>query len=62
MWLQDSKLSLEKVVLFLKSWEEEYITTKLYQNQLNIVTKAIRDWKCYLREVCADSLLKKKIQ
>lgn len=47
------------MVLFTKSWAEEYTATKFCQNELNLDTEAITDWKSYLRVVCTTDLLLK---
>lgn len=38
-------------------WINEYTSTKFCSKELYMSNDAITDWKMYLREVCANSLL-----
>lgn len=60
-WLCDSRLPLGKALLFIYSWAQEYTTFKFCSKEFNMSSATIVDWKNYLREVCAASLLKNPI-
>ena len=57
-WLQNSRLPLRKVVLFIYCWSRELTSIKFCNNELDMSPPAVVDWNNYLREVCADQLLK----
>lgn len=61
-WLEGSRLSCDNVVLFIFSWTKEYTTSQFCADELNMSTHSMTDWKNYLREVCADSLLRNPIK
>lgn len=61
-WLENSKIPLETFVLFVYCWAEEYSTTKFCVKELNMTTPTITDWKNFLREVCANSLLQNPVK
>lgn len=61
-WLENSKLPLDTFVLFVYCWSQEYTTTKFCSKELNMSLHTITDWKNYLREVCANSLLQTPVK
>lgn len=57
-WFENARLPLNKAVLLIYCWSQEYTSTKFCTKELNISTNTITDWKNMLREICANSLLK----
>ena len=57
-WLEGTKLQLKTIVFFIYCWVNEYTTTKFCSKELYMAPETITDWKNYLREVCADYLIK----
>lgn len=57
-WLCETKLPLSKALLFIYSWAQDYTTFKFCSKEFDMSSATIVDWKNYLREVCAASLLK----
>ena len=53
-----SKLSLKTAIFFIYAWAQDYATYKFCDTELFMSKKSIADWKNYLREVCAKSLIK----
>lgn len=60
-WLEGSTLPLKTIIFFIYCWVNEYTTTKFCSKELYMSNDAITDWKMYLREVCADFLIKNPI-
>lgn len=60
-WLQGSKLSFRQVILFVYCWTKELTTIKFCENELEMSKLAVIDWNMYLREVCADTLLRNPV-
>jgi transposase-like protein len=60
-WLQGSKLSFRQIVLFIYCWSKELTTINFCENELLISKSAVIDWNMYLREVCADTLLRNPV-
>jgi transposase-like protein len=60
-WLEGSKLSLRQVVLFLYCWSKELTSIKFCESELDISKSTVIDWNMYLREVCADTLLRNPV-
>jgi transposase-like protein len=60
-WLEGSKLSFRQIVLFLYCWSKEMTSIKFCLNELTISESAVIDWNMYMREVCADTLLRNPI-
>jgi transposase-like protein len=56
-WLQGSKLTYRKIILFVYCWSQELTSIKFCDNELDIKKSAVVDWNNYLREVCAFVLL-----
>ena len=61
-WLENTKLPMEIIVYFVHAWCNNLTTTKFCKEQIKIATEAITDWKNFLREVCAYSLLQHPIK
>lgn len=58
-WLSNSRLSFDTIIFFIYAWSQKY-TPKFCEREFKMSATAITDWKNYLREVCANSLLKNK--
>lgn len=57
-WLQGSRLPFDKIILFIYSWVNGYTSVNFCEKELEMASHTSTDWKNYLREVCADNLLK----
>lgn len=44
--------------MFIYCWTKKYTTTNFCNDELSMSTETMTNWKNYLREVCADSLIK----
>ena len=53
IWLEGSRLSIRKIVLFMYAWSYEMTSIDFCQRELGIEASAVIDWKNYLREACA---------
>ena len=60
-WMQGSKLSYRQVILFIYCCSKELTSIKFCENELDISKSAVIDWNMYMREVCADSLLRNPV-
>ena len=60
MSIIDSRLSFKTAIFFIYAWSQEYTSYKFCEKELLISKDSICDWKNYLREVCADALLRKQ--
>jgi transposase-like protein len=56
-WLQGSKLTYRKIVLFVYCWSKEMTTIAFCDTELEIKKNTVIDWNNYLREVCAFTLI-----
>lgn len=56
-WLQGSRLSIRKIVLFVYAWSYEMTSIDFCQRELGIEASSVIDWNNYLREVCAYYLI-----
>lgn len=61
-WFTGSKYPLNNAILFIYSWTKKYTTTLFCKDELSMSAETVTNWKNYLREVCADSLLKNPIK
>lgn len=61
-WLEQSKLPFDTVVFFIYSWCKEYTSHNFCFQEFGMSAHTATDWKNFLREVCADSLLKNPIK
>ncbi|XP_056644036.1 uncharacterized protein LOC130449943 [Diorhabda sublineata] len=59
-WLDGTILSLKTIALFIYAWSQEYSLCKFLERELAMSREAMSDWRNYLREVCANSLLRDK--
>ena len=59
--MQGSKLSYRQVILFIYCWSKELTSIKFCKDELYISKCAVIDWNMYMREVCADSLLRNPV-
>jgi len=57
-WLEGSKLSFRQIVLFLYCWSKELSSIKFCEDELDIAKCTAIDWSNYLREVCADTVIR----
>lgn len=57
-WLEGSHLPINAVIEIIYSWTKEYTSIKFCEDELNINHNTIVDYKNYMREVCADNILK----
>jgi hypothetical protein len=60
-WMEGSKLSFRQVTLFLYCWSKKLTSIKFCESELDISKCAVIDWNMYLREVCADTLIRNPI-
>lgn len=56
-WFENSKLPLRVFIIFTYAWTKEYTTIKFCEEELELSSHSVVDWKNFLREVCAASLL-----
>ena len=56
-WLEGTRLSLCKVLVFMYAWVNEYTSTKYCVKELGLSLQTITDWKNMFREVCANDIL-----
>jgi transposase-like protein len=62
-WLQNTHMSFTTVCMFIYAWAFEMTTFEFCKRELNIGSnETIVDWNHYLREVCAETLLKSPIK
>lgn len=61
-WLQGSKLSFRQIVMFVYCWSKELTSMKFCESELEISNPTAIDWNMYLREVCADTLLRNPVK
>lgn len=57
-WFEGSTLSFETAAIFIYAWSKEYATSKFCIDELKMSNNSIADWKNFLREICADYLIK----
>lgn len=60
-WLQGSRLSFRQVILFIYCWSKDLTSIKFCESELGISKSAVIDWNMYMREVCADNLLRNPV-
>lgn len=56
-WLENTRLSFRKVVLFIYCWAHEMSSIEFCRRELELDDNTVVDWANYLREVCASHLL-----
>lgn len=61
-WLQNSRLPYRDIILFLYCWSFEMTSVKFCERELGMTLPTVVDWNCYLREVCADTLINNPIR
>lgn len=61
-YLENSKVPFTVFVYFLYSWTVEYTTTKFCIEEFGMGEHTVTDMKNFLREVCADWILKHTIK
>ncbi|XP_076034763.1 male abnormal protein mab-31-like [Oratosquilla oratoria] len=57
-WLEGSKLPLTKIIIFIYSWAKDYTSSNYCNDEIEINKDTAVDFNNYLREVCAETLLK----
>lgn len=60
-WLQGSRLSFRQIVYFIYWWSKEKTSITFCAEELDISLPCVVDWNNYLREVCADTLLRNPV-
>ena len=56
-WLEGSKLTYRKIILFIYCWSRDLTTIKFSDHELDIGKNSVIDFNNYMREVCAADLL-----
>lgn len=57
-WLEGSRLTYRQIILFVYCWSKELTSVKFCESELDISINAVIDWNNYLREICAEMLLR----
>lgn len=57
-WLEGSRLSYRQIILFIYCWSKELTSKRFCESELEMSKECVVDWNNYLREVCADTLIK----
>lgn len=57
-WLQGSMLPLQKIIFIIYAWANDFATARFCEEELEIASEAQANYKNYMREVCANSILK----
>jgi transposase-like protein len=61
-WLEGTHLSYRQVCLFLYSWSHELTSIAFAKRELRIMScETTVDWNHYLREVCAEKLMRNSV-
>ncbi|XP_014790827.1 uncharacterized protein LOC106884119 [Octopus bimaculoides] len=61
-WLEGRTLPLRTVVLFLYSWSKELTSVHFCVEELGMKHSTIVDYNSYVREICAEDLLRHPVQ
>ncbi|XP_029649232.1 uncharacterized protein LOC115222964 [Octopus sinensis] len=61
-WLEGSTLPLKTVVLFLYAWSKELTSIRFCIEELGINHGTAVDYNSYVREICAEDLLRHPVQ
>uniref|UniRef100_A0A5S6QKD7 ISXO2-like transposase domain-containing protein n=1 Tax=Trichuris muris TaxID=70415 RepID=A0A5S6QKD7_TRIMR len=57
-WFQGHRLDFRTAAMFIYRWSHGYTTTEFCSNELGMSVKCAVEWKKWMREVAAESLLR----
>jgi transposase-like protein len=60
-WLEGSNMQFRTIVIFVYCWSKNLTSIAFCDHELDIRKQCVIDWNNYLREVCADSLLRNPV-
>jgi len=60
-WLEGTKLSFRDIILFIYCWSKEMTSIAFCEAELEISKSTVIEWNMYMREVCAENLLRNPI-